>query len=103
MTKEEFKRALQRTYDLLRNRKINYRLTFMCPPGQRVLEDLVSYCNVLRTCYRDTDRETARQEGRRDVWLRIQHHLKLTDAQLFKVYNGGTVNVVETEEDEDAS
>lgn len=86
---------VKNTLLFLRGRKIDYVQTFMNPVGQRVLDDLVRYCNGLQTSYRDDAREHARQEGRRDVLLRIQYHCGLNPQQLFNLYKNPNLNVEE--------
>jgi hypothetical protein len=91
--------AYHRTLDFLRGRKRDYALTFLTPIGQRVLSDLVRFCNGVQTTYRDDPREHAKQEGRREVLLRIQYHCNLNPTDLFKLYNDQTINL---QEDTDA-
>jgi hypothetical protein len=38
--------------------------------------------------FHENERAHAVAEGRREVWLRIQHHLKLTPDQLWELYAG---------------
>lgn len=51
-----------------------------------VLEDLAKFCRANESTFHLDDRAHAVAEGRREVWLRIQHHLQLSDAQLWELY-----------------
>jgi len=51
-----------------------------------VLEDLAKFCRANESCFHEDPRVHAALEGRREVWLRIQQHLNLTDEQLFALY-----------------
>src|SRR6266566_2788859 len=50
--------------------------------AQAVLKDLAWYCHAESAC--TTDREA----GRRDVWLRIMHFLRLPEDELAILYAG---------------
>lgn len=51
--------------------------------GEMVLTDLATFCRANESCVVPGDRDrTYLLEGRREVWLRIQAHLNLTDEQL---------------------
>ena len=93
-------KKVRATIDFYRGRKQDYRI-FMTPEGQNVLRELLSLCNAMQTCYRDDPRDHARAEGRRDVWLHIQNRINLSPTQLFRLYNGETINVLEETEDGD--
>lgn len=53
---------------------------------QKVLEDLVKFCRGQHSTFHADPRIHAVLEGRREVWLRICHHLKLDSNQLWKAY-----------------
>lgn len=56
--------------------------------GRRVLADLHKFCAADKSTFVGNDpngRESARMEGRREVWLRIQSFLSLTESQLEKL------------------
>jgi hypothetical protein len=55
-----------------------------------VLQDLAEFCYAYATTFDADPREDARKQGRRDVWLRIQAHLKLSDNDLYTIATGGT-------------
>ena len=73
MTEEEL--------DFLTERKRAYQLAFSSPAGEAVMRDMVRYCRAKSTTGGDT-----LLEGRRQVYLRIQQHLELEEAQLYKLY-----------------
>lgn len=72
---------------LLKDRKSAYTLTFGDEPGQAVLQDLAKFCRANESCFHADQRLHALMEGRREVWLRIQQHLNLTDKELFSLFN----------------
>jgi len=49
---------------------------------ERVLADLARFCRAQRSCYETDARAHAFAEGRREVWLRIQQMLRLSDEQI---------------------
>lgn len=65
-----------------------YRETFRGVLGERVLADLAKFCRANTTCFHMDPRAHAVAEGRREVWLRIQRHLNLTDEQVFNLAQG---------------
>lgn len=55
--------------------------------GAAVLADLAVFCRADETCVVPGDRDrTYVLEGRREVYLRIQDHLRLTTEQLVEKY-----------------
>jgi len=75
-----------RAWEFLRGRKHQYRTVFDSPLGQEVLADLMRFCRAHESTFHTDPRVAATLDGRREVWLRIQHHLRLTDDQLWKLY-----------------
>lgn len=55
---------------------------------REVLLDLAEFCRANENCYHDDPRHHARLEGRREVWLRIRHHIDMTDEQQMALYTG---------------
>jgi len=53
-----------------------------------VLEDLGMFCRAYRSCFDPDARIHAVFEGRREVILRIEDHLKLSQEELWKQYRG---------------
>ena len=93
------KGLIRSTLEFLRFRKNDYVQTFMHPTGQRVLVDLAKFCRASESCFHSDPRIHAVLEGRREVWLRIARHLNLNSQQLFVIYNGGTINTQEEQDD----
>ncbi len=77
---------LDKAKDFLIHRRQSYQQTFGGPPGRVVLEDLARFCRAHDTTYHADPRMHAVLEGRREVWLRIAHHLNLTDEELWALY-----------------
>lgn len=83
---------LQRSVQSLRQRlMLNRRDAYVAvfgPAGGRnqaqeaVLGDLARFCRAQRSCFHEDPRAHALAEGRREVWLRIQQTLNLTDDQV---------------------
>lgn len=86
----------QRTLDYLRLRGRAYRLTFTNAAGNEVLKDLAQFCRADKTCFHADPRLHAVAEGRREVWLRIQNHLRLEPDELYAIYhNPSTIQLKE--------
>ena len=78
--------------DLLRrvlsSRQQEYKQTFKGPVAESVLRDLARFCRANVSTFHDNERLAAKFDGRREVWLRIQNHLKLTPDDLFRLTTG---------------
>ena len=83
---------LDKAQQFLGRRRTAYVKTFLTPFGQEVLADLAKFCRAHETCFHMDARAHAVAEGRREVFLRIQRHLNLTDDQLWQLY-GSAPNV----------
>lgn len=70
----------------LSRRRTAYVKTFSGPFGEEVLADLAKFCRANQTTFHADPRVHAVAEGRREVFLRIQQHLQLTDDQLWRIY-----------------
>lgn len=70
----------------LRRRAHAYRVTFTGPLAEEVLQDLARFCRATESTFHTDPRVQAALEGRREVFLRLQHHLKLSDEDLWKRY-----------------
>jgi hypothetical protein len=75
----------------LRHRKRNYQRVFSGQDADYVLQDLAKFCRAERSCFNPDARMQALLEGRREVWLRIKHHLNLTEEELKEIYAKGRV------------
>lgn len=77
---------LQQLKTFLASRRRAYQVTFGNEAAKTVLEDLAGFCRANESCVvPGDDRATAVLEGRREVWLRIQEHLRLTEEQLWEL------------------
>lgn len=56
--------------------------------AQRVIRDLAKFCRANATTFHQDARMHAVLEGRREVWLRIEQHLRLTPDELLKILGG---------------
>ncbi len=56
--------------------------------SQAVLADLFKFCRAEESTFHIDPRIEGRLDGRREVWLRIQHHLQLSPEQLWVLYSG---------------
>lgn len=76
--------------DFLRGRRHAYRMVFDRENvyTEAVLKDLAKFCRAHETTFAPDARAHAVMEGRREVWLRIQAHLQLTDEEAYKLFHG---------------
>lgn len=72
----------------LRTRAQAYQITFDNVQGKRVLKDLARFCRAHQTTVHADERMTHVLEGRREVWLRIQQHLRLSEEELWQLLDG---------------
>ena len=79
-------KILDRVRDYISRRRNAYCKTFLTPHGEEVLIDLAIFCRARETTFHTDARLHAVAEGRREVWLRIQKHLQLTDEQLWAMH-----------------
>lgn len=77
--------------EFLKQRQRAYQLAFTSPAGQEVLRDLMKFCRTFESCFHPDPRLHAVLEGRREIWLRIEQHLNLPHAELYKLYTGSTL------------
>lgn len=70
----------------LARRRTAYVKTFLSPFGQEVLADLAKFCRATESTFHPDARAHAVMEGRREVFLRIQKHLHLSDDQLWQIF-----------------
>ena len=69
-------------------RQYAYRATFKGPLAEDVLKDLARFCRAAESTFHENDRMQSKFDGRREVWLRIAHHLNLTPDDLWRLYSG---------------
>jgi hypothetical protein len=58
----------------------------MNPMGEEVLRDLAKFCRAHKTTFATDARAHAVAEGRREVWLRIQAHIRLNEDELWRLH-----------------
>lgn len=87
MTREEL---LDRAKAFLQDRAAAYRSVFVpgTAPTKVVLADLARFCRAGASTFHENPYVAARLDGRREVWNRLQQHLKLTDEQLWQLLGG---------------
>ena len=83
---ELFDKLVDRAKMLLASRRTQYVRTFKNPVGRVVLKDLAKFCRAHDSTGHADPHIAARLDGRREVWLRIQHHLNLSDSELWQLY-----------------
>lgn len=76
---------LERAKGYLQRRQTAYQVTFAGPGGELVLADIFKFCRMYKSTFHPDPRVAANLDGRREVALRIQQHLKLTDEQLWSL------------------
>lgn len=62
---------------MFKKRKEDYRAALGGPEARKCLEDIARFCMATESCYADDALAMARNEGRRDVWLRIARYLDM--------------------------
>lgn len=87
-TKEIAARAWETAKAFLMRRRTAYVRTFDGANAQYVLADLAKFCRANETTFHEDPRKEGILQGRREVFLRIQHHLKLSPDDLWKLYSG---------------
>lgn len=82
--------ALKAARQFLEGRAGSYRRVFAPtnPDTLDVLADLAKFCRAHESTAHADPHAAARLDGRREVWLRIQTHLRLTDDQLWLIHGG---------------
>lgn len=75
--------------EILQNRRLSYRRAFDSEDGLQVLKDLARFCRAHESTFHPDPRVAAALDGRREVWLRISHHLELKESQIWALYAGG--------------
>lgn len=80
--------VIERVKRWLFRRQFAYRRVFdlKSPYTEVVLNDLARFCRANESTYHTDPRLHASLEGRREVFLRLQHHLQLTPEQLWETY-----------------
>ena len=81
------KLLLDKLRRLLSGRKRSYELVFRNVEGEKVLADLARFCRAAESTFHPNNEISRQLDGRREVWLRIQQHLQLSDDKLWDLYN----------------
>lgn len=85
---EKIKELREKAKAFLSTRKMAYAQVFnkesVFTPV--VLNDLAKFCRANESTFHTDDRLHAIMEGRREVFLRIQKHLNLSDDELWQIY-----------------
>ena len=90
---------VQRARDFISRRRNVYCKTFLNPVGEEVLADLARFCRANDTCFHPDARVHATLEGRREVFLRIQRHIQLSDEQLWALHAPASQPARKTDDD----
>ena len=90
MTPDERREAIRRTTERIGRRKADYTIGL----GLTALKDIARFCRAAETTFHPTQdaRTQAMLEGRRQVWLRIEQHLKLSPEELLVVYRAAVLD-----------
>lgn len=89
-----------RAFNFLARRRAAYVQTFRINVfGAEVLTDLSKFCRATDSTFHADSRMHAVLEGRREVWLRIQRHIQLSDDELFSLYGTGQPKLAQTIEE----
>lgn len=79
---------LKKAKEFLFRRRTAYVRVFDGANGEFVLADLAKFCRASESTFHEDPRKEGILQGRREVFLRIQHHLKLKPEDLWKLYSG---------------
>lgn len=80
--------AKETTREAFDDRCRAYKLLFGSPAGAEVLADLAVFCRANASTFHPDPRLHAVAEGRREVFLRIQNHLRLQTEDIFTLLGG---------------
>ena len=82
-----FKEAIEKAKSYVFSRQQAYTQVFNPESvfARAVLKDLAKFCRANKSTFHKDDRVHAVLEGRREVWLRIEQHLKLSPDELWKL------------------
>lgn len=79
---------IQRVKNIFIRRQQAYQITFdpKSLMAELVLKDLSRFCRAHTSTFHPDARAHAVLEGRREVWLRIQEHLKLSSEEVWQLH-----------------
>ncbi|MCK4958878.1 MAG: hypothetical protein KAT00_05750 [Planctomycetes bacterium] len=72
--------------NMLTTRRQAYCQIFSGVYGERVLADLARFCRATESTFNKDPQLASKLDGRREVFLRIQKHLNLSDQELWKLF-----------------
>jgi hypothetical protein len=80
---------IERAREFLHQRRNSYKRLFHYEnrDAQVVLEDLAKFCRAHESTFNPDERTHALLEGRKEVWLRLQQHLNMTEEELWLLYS----------------
>jgi hypothetical protein len=81
--------SIEQAKAYLATRRMNYVRTFDGHPGKMVLADLARFCRANASTFHEIPAVQSKMDGRREVWIRIQHHLRLNDFELWQLFSEG--------------
>lgn len=81
----------------LRRRQLAYQRLFLNHGADTnaVLADLAKFCRAHDSTFHLNPAASNRLDGRREVWLRLEHHLQLSDDQLWSIYGNPSLPTTE--------
>lgn len=98
VSEDHYKKTLQ----FIEERKTAYQIVFGDgPAGKAVLLDLADFCRAEETCWSQDERYTSVLTGRREVWLRIQDHLRRAPEELLARAAGDSIEVVKPPQEDE--
>lgn len=74
--------------EFIAERQSAYARVFSGPDAELVLRDLAKFCRSEKTTFDPDPRVSALLQGRHEVWLRLQQHLRLSPERLYDIYGG---------------
>lgn len=79
---------IEKAKDFFRSRQRAYQTVFdnNSLASEAVIKDLAKFCRANKTCFHEDARIHSNLEGRREVFLRIMEHLKLTPDEYWDKY-----------------
>jgi hypothetical protein len=80
---------IERAREFLHQRRNSYKRLFHFEnrDAQVVLTDLAKFCRAHESTFNPDERTHALLEGRKEVWLRLQQHLNMTEEELWLLYS----------------
>jgi len=82
-----FEDAIEKARELLYGLRTAYRTAFSGRSGKLVLQDLAKFCRANESTFHPEQAIANRLDGRREVWLRIQKYMNLTDEEVWRLTN----------------